>query len=271
MTDKQKEIEQTSKVLIEAVQNVLPASSEELQEAMRRYMDPQELQMYDLAHFCEQETIKAQQAEAHFAACLMGAAMNEALLALMCLRYERDVSATKQFGYSTRKEPTRPFRDVVGAWSLEQYITVAEECEWIPSGIVNEDVKIALSEGFRELIPITHPEMTAEQIERGANSFFAFPGTAMLRMTQTLRNAIHAGRWLRNKSTFVAEHFTQWCHFATLLSGEIRLCLLHLIMRRTTEVFADQMKELAYLRDQLPTEYKSLFEKQLRVQMGIDK
>jgi hypothetical protein len=270
MSDKQREIEQTSEDLIGILQSVLPASSEEIHNAMRQCMDPKELQMFDLALFCEQEMIKAQQAEAHFAACLMGASMNEALLALMCLRYESDVLATKQFGYSTRKGAARPFRDVVGEWSLEQYITVAEECEWIPSEIVNQDFKIALSEGFRELVPITHPEMSVEQVEEGAESFFAFPGTSMLRMTQTLRNAIHAGRWIRNKNRFVAGHFTEWCHFATLLSGEIRLCLLHLIMRRTSETFADQMQKLTNMLNQLPPEYRSLFEKQLKTQLGID-
>src|ERR1035438_855611 len=109
--------------------------------------------MFDLALFCEQETIKAQQAEAHFAACLMGAAMNEALLAMMCLRYERDVIATKQFGHSTRKKPSRLFREVISEWSFEQFIGVAEECRWIPSDIVDVNFKTALSDGFRELMP----------------------------------------------------------------------------------------------------------------------
>jgi hypothetical protein len=158
VADKLSKIEQASQGLLRNLQSVFPASPEKIVEAMRRCMDAKELQMYDLALFCEQEMIRAQQAKAHFSACLMGAAMNEALLALMCLKYEPDVIATKQFKYSTKKKP-RPFRDVIAEWKFEQFITIAEEREWIPSEIVDQNVKIALAEGFRELMPITHPEM----------------------------------------------------------------------------------------------------------------
>jgi hypothetical protein len=103
MVDKKKHIEQASQDIVRNLQSILPASPEEITQAMRQCMDAKQLQMFDLAHFCEQETIRAQEAKAHLAACLMGAAMNEALLALMCLKYESDVIATSQFRYSTRK------------------------------------------------------------------------------------------------------------------------------------------------------------------------
>ena len=272
MVDKQKDIEQATQDIVRNLQCILPTSPEEITKAMRQCMDAIELRMFDLAHFCEQETIRSQKAEAHLAACLMGAAMNEALLALMCLQYESDVTTTTQFRYSTRKKP-RPFRDVIADWKLEQFIKVAEEREWISAGIVSEEIKIALAEGFRELMPITHPEMTEEAIMRGAESFFVYPGTAMLRMTQDLRNAIHAGKWMRSKSPFVAEHFTQWCHFATHLSGEIRMCLLHLIMKRNSKVATEKMLELSEMLDKLPPAYRALFEEQVRAQLhlSIDK
>jgi hypothetical protein len=261
--DKQRNIEQASQAIVRSLQSIVPGSPEEIIQAMRRFMDPRELQMFDLGLFCEQETIRAQKAEAHLAACLMGAAMNEALLALMCLKYEPEVGATRQFTYSTRKKP-RPFRDVIADWSLEQFIKVAEELEWIPAGIVSQDIKVALAEGFRELMSITHPEMTEEAITQGAASFFVFPGTAMLRMTQDLRNAIHAGKWLRSKRPFVGEHFADWCHWATILSGEIRMCLLHLVVERDLKVAADKMSKLAKMLGELPPEYKLLFEDEVR-------
>jgi hypothetical protein len=271
MADKKMRIEQESRNIVRSLQSILPASPEEITNAMRQCMDAKQLQMFDLAHFCEQETIRAQEAKAHFAACLMGAAMNEALLALMCLKYEPDVVATSQFKYSTRKKP-RPLRDVIADWSFEQFIKVAEEREWIPAGIVSQEIKTALAGGFRELMPITHPEMTEEAITRGAESFFVYPGTAMLRMTQELRNAIHAGKWMRSKNTFVAEHFTEWCHFATILSGEIRLCLLHLMVERDSKVANDKMLALTKMLDGLSPECRLIFEEQVRakLKLGID-
>lgn len=270
MTDKQKQIEQASQGIVRNLRGILPTSPEEITKAMRRCMDPKQLQMFDLAHFCEQETIRAQGAKAHLAACLMGAAMNEALLALMCLKYEAEVVATKQFKNSTRKK-SRPFRDVIADWSFEQFINVAEELAWIPSAIVSQDIKAALAGGFRELMPITHPEMTQEAITRGAELFFVYPGTAMLRMTQNLRNAIHAGKWMRSKRSFVAEHFSEWCQLATILSGEIRLCLLHLIMVRDSKVANEKMSELAKMLDKLPPQYRLLVKQQFRTKLTCDK
>ena len=235
MKDKLTEIESKSQEMLQAMQEVVQLEPGELIDAMRRYMDAHQLRMFDLALLCEQETIKAQTAGAHLAACLMGAAMNEALLALMCLKYEPEASATKQFTYSKRKK-LRPFREVISDWHFEQFIGVAEECNWIPSQIVDDEIKAALAEGFKELMPISHPEMSASDVARGAQAFFIYPGTAMLRMTQTLRNAIHAGRWMKSSSPLVAEHFTQWCQLATHLCGEIRLCLLKLIAERDSKV-----------------------------------
>jgi hypothetical protein len=270
MKDKQEYIEQTSAQILKGVQALVDISPDQIRDAMRRCMDEKQLQMYDLALFCEGEMLKARETNANLAACLMGAAMSEALLALMCLKYEGDVINTNQYGYSTRKKQHRTFRDVIGDWKFEQFICVAEELDWIPSGIVDENCKLALSEGFRELMPITHPEMTAEQINLGANSFHTHPSTAMLRMTQTLRNAIHAGRWMRGKSSFVPEHFTQWCRFSTLLSGEIRMCLLIRITERDSVVLAKQMQELSKMLETLPPKYQSLFEQEIKTRLGIE-
>ena len=268
MLNKQKDIETQSAGIMRTFESLLSVSPDEIIQAMRRFMDQKELQMFDLAHFCEQETIKAQQAGAHFAACLMGAAMNEALLALVCLKYETEVMATNQFKYSTRKKP-RPFRDVIANWRLEQFLNVADECKWIPAAIVDKGLKLALAEGFRELMPVTHPELTEEEIARGAESFLLYPGTAMMRMTQELRNCIHAGKWIRGKSSFVAERLSEWCHLGTILSGEIRLCLLHLIMRRDVPIGLKKISEAINTLDALTPESKALLEKYLKAELKL--
>jgi hypothetical protein len=265
---KVQEIEEASQKAMQAMQQLVQAEPEELIRAMRQLMDAQQLRMFDLGLLCEGETIKAQAAGAHLAACLMGAAMNEAILALMCLKYEPEVMATKQFNYSIRKK-SRPFREVIADWHFEQFIRVAEECEWIPREIVNEDIKLALAEGFKELMPITHPEMTQADITRGAESFYTYPGTAMLRTAQNLRNAIHAGRWMKSKSPLIVEHFTEWCRLATHLCGEIRLCLLKRIADRDLKTAEEQMKRLSTKLENLPPKYRALLEEQLRAQLNL--
>ncbi len=253
---------------MKAVQVLLPADTEQITRALRRSMDAKELQMYDLALFCETEMLKAHKAKAHLAGCLMGAAMNEALLALMCLRYESTVRQTTQYKHSTKRKQGRSYREVIGDWHFDQFICVAEDCEWIPSEIVDQNFKTALAEGFLELAPISHPELTEEQLRGGAESFYTSPGTAMLRMCQMLRNSIHAGRWIKSKGAFMAENFMQWCEFATHLNGEIRLCLLNMILNRDLPKVVEQMEQVAKTRDQLPPDYREMFDSIVRTELG---
>lgn len=238
-------------------------SDEHIRQVMRRIMDPKEIQMFDLGLYCETEMLKAHRADAHMAACLMGAAMNEALICLMCLRFEEEVKGTEQFANSTRKR-LRPFRDVVGDWSLQQFNTVVEQCGWIPRDVVDDIFKQALADGFRELMPISHPEMTAEEIEAGAQCFFDSPATALLRMTQDLRNTIHAGKWLRDSKPFVPEHFTMWCKFATHLCGEIRLCLFQRILDAELPKALEKLTDFNKMINSLPPDTRDAFQFALR-------
>jgi hypothetical protein len=59
MTDKLSDIWRSSEAIMKAVQVLLPADTEQITRALRRSMDAKELQMYDLALFCETEMLKA--------------------------------------------------------------------------------------------------------------------------------------------------------------------------------------------------------------------
>ncbi len=235
----------------------------------RTVMNPSQLQMLELALFCEGEMLKTIQAGAHFSSCLMGAAMNEAFMALMCLMFEADVRGTRQFYHSTKKLKSFNYADVVSKWSLEQFINVSEQCGWISPEIVELEFITALANGFRELMPISHPEFSQEQIESGANAFFVSPGPSMLRMTQELRNAIHAGIWMKRPSAFNADTFVEWCRFATVLCGEIRLCLMHHLMARIGKLARIQASALKELISKLPPEALPILEEQMKLRLNI--
>lgn len=249
-------------------QGMTGMSEEQLREFMRKTMDPMQIKMFDLALYCETEMLKSHNAKAHVAACLMGAAMNEALISLMCLKFEAEVKRTRQFANSKKKNPSRPFRDVIAQWSLQQFNTVVEECNWIPSKVVDDIYKQALADRFRELMPVTHPEMSAEEIETGARACFEYPASALLRMAQELRNAIHAGHWLRGKRPFVAESFTMWCQFATHLCGEIRLCLFQQIFEAELPNALEKLTDLRSRLDALPQEARDMFQQMMREKLA---
>jgi hypothetical protein len=45
------------------------------------------------------------------------------------------------------------------------------------------------------------------------------------RMTQEMRNRIHAGRWLKHQDDLNPDLFSAWCHIGARLCQEIRDCL----------------------------------------------
>jgi hypothetical protein len=212
--------------------------------------------------------VKSNNAGAYFSSSLMGAAMCEAMLALMCLVFETDVRETRQFHHSTKKLNTVIYRSVVSNWSFEQFICVSEECNWIPANIVEKDIITGLADGFRELMPMSHPEMSEEEIERGAATFLDNPGSAILRMTQTLRNSIHAGSWLRRRTSFDADAFEGWCRLAISLSAEIRLCLMHQFMSRVGNVANVALEKLKQQIAQLPEEALPFIEAEMREKLN---
>ena len=59
MVDKQKNIEQASQDIVRSLQIYSKQILMRINRAMRQYMDTKELQMFDLAHFCEQEQLGA--------------------------------------------------------------------------------------------------------------------------------------------------------------------------------------------------------------------
>ena len=266
--DKKAYIQAGGEKVLEDLQRIVPLSREEAIAAMRQAMNRDELQMYDLAVFCEGESLRAHESGSHFAACLMSSAMNEAFLGLLVLRYKERVKATKQYGYSSRKKPSWSYEQVVSKWALEQLIAVAEELKWIPADIVDETIKVALAEGYRELMPLTEPEMSPSEIDAGASQILLSPGPIMLRTTQSLRNGIHALRWMKSKSPFVAEHFAKWCHFATLLGAETALCLIHRFLAEQAEKVNAMLRDLTKVVGCLPPDARAFVVRNIQAKIA---
>jgi hypothetical protein len=237
-------------------------------DVYRKLMDSSQVELLDLALYCESEMIKTSQSGANFSSCLMGAAMNEAFLALMCILFEQDVKATRQYHHSTKKSKNTPYRDVISHWSFDNFIRVSEECNWIPSNIVDREIVTALAEGFRELMPMTHPELSEAEIERGAAAFFDAPGSSMMRMSQSLRNTIHAVNWMRRRSAFNATAFEDWCKFATVLCGEIRLCLMQHVIGHLAIIANAKLLNFKEMLVELPKEAHTLLETKIRDALG---
>lgn len=221
-----------------------------------------QLRMLEVGLFAEAEMLKAFEAKAFFAACLAGAAMNEALLTLMCLMFQNDVIATQQYQSSKTEKKLRNknFEQIIARWQLQQLINVAQELLWIPSAVVRDEIKRAFADGYREVVAITHPEYSKEHVDETAESFYGEEaGAALLTFTQEIRNLIHSGKWLRNQHGFNSGIFSRWCEFAVHVFGEVRTCLMSTLSIRNYDRLAAQLAETERKVEGLPEELQVTF------------
>jgi hypothetical protein len=228
---------------------------------LRSIIDPKHLSVFTLALRCETEMLICQENKSYLAGCLMGAAMIEALLSLLCLSYPNEVQQTHHFKVS---DPHESYEDAVGTWKFEHLIRVAKELQWIPYTIVSEKMLGPLIEVYQELMPLTNPEMDDAAIADGVERFTTEPGVAMLRLVQDIRNSIHSGVWIRSRRTPDELHFDGWCVIALRVSGEIRDCLLHHLAVAGTSKLAPALeyynKQLSALRELLLTQGRTVSE-----------
>ncbi len=90
-------------------------NSRETTDLIRQLMKPMQLAIYDFTVVCETQMLKCDKAGAYLAGCMMGAAMNEALLSLLCLFYEESVKETRHYKTATQRET---YEAMVGNWNL---------------------------------------------------------------------------------------------------------------------------------------------------------
>jgi hypothetical protein len=207
----------------------LDLSTNDSTQVLRRIMPPEQLLVYDFAFLCETEMLKCDKVGAFLPACIMGAAMVEALLSLICLQNEDEVKLTHHYGRAKHRET---FAAMVGRWKFEHLIRIAAELDWIPNSVVSPDWVGVLQESYSELAPINHPGITDREVEEGAKQFEVTPGIALLCLIQDVRNAVHSGKWLRGRSKNGIGDYESWCRVAVHASAEVRDCLIHMIQNR---------------------------------------
>jgi hypothetical protein len=204
----------------------LHPDTDEATKLMRACMEPKQLLTYNLALFYEQEMMRAAEANAYFAACLQGAAMNEAFLCLMCQIHKDDVKTTPQYRHSTRRGRVRSYSELVENWTLEHFANIACQLDWIPASAITSMTRETLGKMVRTFASAPINNLTSAELGALVNDCEQHPASAMFHLTQEMRNRVHAGRWLREADDLHPELFSTWCHVGARLCCEIRDCLM---------------------------------------------
>ena len=275
MDERLKQIEEQTRSMlgeIERASGTAVSTERHPDNPMVKSIPPSQIRLFDVGLFAEAEMLRANEAKAYFAACLAGATMNEALLALMCLMFQEEVEKSRQFQSSKTEKKLRnkSFGEVVSRWQFQQLINIAQELDWIPTAVVSEDIKTTFANAYREMMPQTHPEMTQEEVEVTAISFHGEDaGAAILTFTQEIRNLIHAGRWLRVESGFDASNFSRWCQFAVHVFGEVRVCLMHSLSTKNKVSFETKLREAEAKIGTLPPEWQKKLSQEISKRLTL--
>lgn len=227
-------------------------NSRETTDLIRQLMKPMQLAIYDFTVVCETQMLKCDKAGAYLAGCMMGAAMNEALLSLLCLFYEESVKETRHYKTATQRET---YEAMVGNWKFEHLIRIAAELKWIPNDVVKPELIACLKDVYIELTPIDYPHMKQGEIDKGAEEFDTNSGIALLRLIQELRNSIHSGKWIRGGRNLIPSNLDDWCRVSIYVSAEVRDCLIHLMVDKNVGLFQQRAAQL----DEQVIKLKELF------------
>ncbi len=184
-----------------------------------------------LAVFYEAEMLRCRDAGAFYAGCVMGAAMIESLLLLLCLQKASDVSATKSF---MRRCGTagKDFSRQLHSLGFDDLISISAELNWIPSDLVSEEWKQGLGDTFKEVVIERGTHMSKAEREERAAALRDMPAYSLMLLLNHLRNRIHGGRWLKERQQFTSEAaFQGWAQAAIVGAAHIRDCILAEHMR----------------------------------------
>ena len=118
------------------------------------------------------------------------------------------------------------FKEVIFQLGLGDLAEVAGELNWIPSHLVNEGWRTALSESYLEIAKERLPNKSKTARSESAYSLEVNAGYSLLLLLNSMRNRLHPSRWLKEKAKLESEEaFIAWSHAVMLASGEIRDCL----------------------------------------------
>jgi hypothetical protein len=107
----------------------------------------------------EKEMLACRDAKAYFPACIMGVAMLEAFLLLLCTLNRDQVANTKCYRSQTGKR-AKDFDQAICYFGFEDLVEIAAELNWVPATLVSDNWKTALAETYQEIAKERRPNMS---------------------------------------------------------------------------------------------------------------
>lgn len=196
-----------------------------LEEFATAILPPRVNTVQRLAMLYEREMIACRDGKAHYAACVMGAAMIEAFLLLLCLLNPDTVQGTRRYKDRIGKK-SQDFESIIARFGMEDFIEISAELNWIPTALVSDEWKQSLPAAFLELVAGRYPNMSKLERETRAKSLTDNPAYSLMLILNMMRKRLHAGNWVKQDHALENEEaFSGWAQVALVAAAHIRDCL----------------------------------------------
>ena len=147
----------------------------------------------------------ARDSKAYFPACVMGAAMLEAFLLLLCMLNQESVKKTHCYKGRIGKRAA-DFEQTICSFGFEDLVEISAELNWVPASLIAADWKTALPETFIEIVKERRPNMSKAERIRRSESLVVNPAYSLMLLLNMMRNRIHPGRWVRERHVLKDEN-----------------------------------------------------------------
>ena len=205
---------------------LLGVSAHTWDELVDAILPPRLALLKQLAVLYEKQMLACRDAKAYFPACVMGAAMLEAFLLLLCMLNQENVKETDCYKGRISKRAT-DFEQAICYFGFDDLVEISAELNWVPASLISSDWKTALPDAYKEIVKERRPNMSKAERTRRSQSLAVHPAYSLMLLLNTMRNRIHPGRWVRERHVLKVEYaFSEWAQVALVGAAHIRDCLL---------------------------------------------
>lgn len=237
-----KSLEDIVPQLLAVANSMMGTSTKTMDEFVDALLPKSHAQLKRLSVLYEEQMLACRDSKAHFAACVMGAAMLESFLLMLCLINQQEVEGTEAYKERAGDDRKTAFERKICSVGFETLIEISNELKWVPTSLISDDWKTALPQAYKEVMKERPTNVSREDRESRAASIAENPAYSLMLLINMMRNNVHAGRWIKQGHELKSEEaFDGWAAALLVGAAHIRDCLVEHHQRTLIELMKKSM------------------------------
>ena len=246
------DMEAANKDFIPVVNELLGTTAASFDELVDTILPTEVVELKSLALLYEAQMVAAKEARAYYAACVMGAAMVEAIFLMLSILNREKVEQTR--AYQRRAGRKGRFEQRVWGLGFDDLIGIADELKWVPEHLIDDEWKRELPEQMKSIVAEGGKQSKDKQ-EAAAEWARANSAFLLMKLLNVMRDKLHAGKWVRERHQLKSNlAFETWSQVVLVAAAHLRDCLMNamfeaLKVRLTEAIERSVFNKLLYGED----------------------